>query len=121
MVQVLPSKEEKLRNVRVLKEERDFFLIKNFMSESPSVLATFTFCCFECISFDQLLITFCFICFLVFALLSRKSFESSFIFRFRTSIDPVLSFVTVKKGFKVILETKRNIEMFSLLLTQISG
>jgi hypothetical protein len=27
----------------------------------------------------------------------------------------------MKKGFKVISETKRNIEMFSLLLTQISG
>jgi len=63
MVQVLPSKEDKLRNVRVIKEEKDFSLIKNLISESPLVLATFTFYCFECISFDQLLITFFFLFF----------------------------------------------------------
>lgn len=66
MVQVLPSKKkkkDKLRNVRMVKEEKDFSLIKNLVSESPLVLATFTFYCFECISFDQLLITFCFIFF----------------------------------------------------------
>jgi len=60
MVQVLPSKEEKLRNVRVVKEEKDFSPIKNLVTESPLVLATCTFYCFKCISFDQLLITFYF-------------------------------------------------------------
>jgi hypothetical protein len=63
MVQVLPSKEDKLRNVRAVKKERDFSLVKNLISDSPLVLPTFTFCCFECISFDQLLIAFCFIFF----------------------------------------------------------
>jgi hypothetical protein len=112
MVQVLPSKEDKLRNVTVVKEEKDFSLIKNLISESPLVLATFTFYCFECISFDQLLITFASNSFLLFALMSRKSFEGSFIFYFTTSIDLVISFVMLKEGFKVISETKRNIQLF---------
>lgn len=45
--------------------------------------------------------------------MSRKSFEGSFIFHFTTSTDLVLSFVMLKEGFKVISETKRNIQRLS--------
>lgn len=56
-------KRRQTKKCQIGKGRERFLSNKNLISEYPLVLATFTFYCLECISFDQLLITFCFIFF----------------------------------------------------------
>jgi hypothetical protein len=61
--------------------------MKNIMADFSLLLATFRFCRFEFISFDQLSITLLSIFCSLFVLLTGKSFEISIIFRCQISVD----------------------------------